>query len=429
MQTGSLLRITWLALSASAVTSARYMTRFRCLASECEATCCGGGAVPVEQATHRHLRLLAEHDAEAQELLELGIELTPEGSEFARLRFLPTGDCSMLDGGGLCRIQAKFGHDALFDVCATYPRYASEIDGEVELFGTLSCPEVARLALLADDGFEEERLPEPAAPRKLRNRFNTRDPYFQPYREVRTALVRLLQQPGLSLSEKLFVLLWLGDQLRSVLHAGCAKLPTHELGAVLSALAGRGVLETLAASHRGLKVDGELPLMLIWEALPPRAELRRGAQTQPFDELANEVWATYARSPAGPSLSEARLHELWAEYVSVRAAVPGPVRERIDACLARYVGNHLRTTPYMLAASLFAYGFELVVRVALLRFLLHTRLSGFCGSPQELDNHVVRVTYAFVRAVEHTNLLGQLQGQLEARGSNGLAHAVCFVAL
>lgn len=86
--------------------SARYMTRFRCLAGDCEATCCGGGAVPVERSTHRRLTLLAEPDVEAQQLLATGIELTPDGPEFGRLRFLPSGDCSMLDGAGLCRIQS-----------------------------------------------------------------------------------------------------------------------------------------------------------------------------------------------------------------------------------------------------------------------------------------------------------------------------------
>jgi lysine-N-methylase len=411
------------------------MTRFRCLAGDCEATCCGGGGVPVERSTHRRLTLLAEPDAEAQQLLANGIELTPDGPEFARLRFLASGDCSMLDSAGLCRIQSKFGHAALFEVCATYPRYVNQIDGDVqgappaiELFGTLSCPEVARLALLSDDGFELEPAAIEEAPRKLRNRFDTREPYFQPYRMVRAALTSLLAEPGFSLDEKLFALLWLADQLRPVLFAGCTKAPS-ELQTVLDALSGPGVLPSLAANFRSLRIDAELPLAVIWQALPP-AEVRPGAQTERFDRMLREVWGEYGRTlGGGASLSDADLRDLVAQYATVRAAVPGPARQRLDVLLSRYAVNHVLTTPYMLSSSLFAYAYELVVRIAMLRFLLCTRLSLFEGSAAELDARVVEVTYATVRGVDHAGILAQVQKQLEARGLNGLPHALCFLAV
>lgn len=418
------------------VLSARYMTRFRCLAGDCEATCCGGGAVPVERSTHRRLTLLAEPDVEAQQLLASGIEPTPDGPEFGRLRFLASGDCSMLDGAGLCRIQSKFGHDALFDVCATYPRYMNQIDGEVqgaaptvELFGTLSCPEVARLALLSEDGFELQTAALDEAPRKLRNRFDTREPYFQPYRMVRGALTRLLAEPDFGLDEKLFALLWLADQLRPVLFAGCTQAPSAELKTVLDALSGPGVLPSLAANFRSLRIDPELPLAVIWQALPP-AEIRPGAQTERFDRTLRDVWAEYGRTQgAGASLSETDLRDLVAQYTTVRAAVPGPVRQRLDLLLSRYAVNHVLTTPYMLSSSLFAYAYELVVRLAMLRFLLCTRLSLFEGSAAELDARVVEVTYATVRGVDHAGIIAQVQRQLEARGLNGLPHALCFLAV
>jgi lysine-N-methylase len=123
------------------------MMRFRCLAGDCEATCCGGGIIPVQESNHRRLKVLAQGDAAATELLESGIQLTPEGPAFAKIRFSASGECSMRDAAGLCKVHARFGHEALFEVCATYPRYASEVDEDVELFGTLACPEVSRLGL------------------------------------------------------------------------------------------------------------------------------------------------------------------------------------------------------------------------------------------------------------------------------------------
>jgi hypothetical protein len=78
---------------------------------------------------------------------------------------------------------------------------------------------------------------------------------------------------------------------------------------------------------------------------------------------------------------------------------------------------------------LFAYAYELVVRVAMLRFLLHTRLSAFAGTPDALDAQIVEVTYAFVRGVDHAELLSQVQKLLETQGLNGLPHAICFLAI
>src|SRR6478752_4144125 len=225
-----------------AVISARYMTRFRCLGGECEATCCGGGVVPVQEVTHRRLTLLADGDPEYSAMLSNGVELTPDGPAFAKLRFRESGDCCMLDERGLCRVHSRFGHAELFAVCATFPRYANEIDDDIELFGTLACPEVARLALLAEDGFELSTLTLDDAPRLLRNRFRTENPYFKPFQQVRSAFIQLLSEPAHALAEKLFVMLWLADKLKRVLHEGCALLPALELEKALSALADPGVL-------------------------------------------------------------------------------------------------------------------------------------------------------------------------------------------
>ena len=320
------------------------MTRFRCLASECEATCCGGWGIAVEPSAHRRLKVLAQGDTALSELLERGIEVTPAGPDYARLRFLPSGGCSMLDDAGLCSIHAKFGHDELFEVCAAYPRYANEVDGELELFGTLSCPEIARLALLADDAFEltSVTLEEPL--RKLRNSFNTQRAYFQPFHLVRDGMLKLLAEPGYALSEKLFVLLWMSDKLRQVLHAGCAKVPETELKSIFSALAEAPVLGALTASFRGLRLDGALPLLVLHAALQPAKGAAGGAQTDRFDAILREVWGVFG---LGRNPSDAELLTVWAAYGSRRATLPSSARARIDTCLTRYANN----LPHGLARS------------------------------------------------------------------------------
>lgn len=415
---------------AQAVLSARYMTRFRCLAGDCEATCCGGGAIPVEESTHRHLTLLAQGDRAALDLLEHGIERTPGGPDFAHIRFLESGDCSMRDERGLCRVHARFGHQALFEVCATYPRYASEVDDAIELFGTLACPEVARLALLADDAFELSRLALTEAPRVLRNRFNTTEPYFKPFKAVRSALVRLISEPGYALPEKLFVMLWMADKLKGVLHRGCGPVSPMEMDKALAALSEPEILGGLAASYRGLALDGALPCAILIASLSPPKEPRHGAQTEQFDAIWREVEAHYGAAVApGNTPSEAELRAIWTRYGELYATVPREANERVDLCLLRYAVNHVLTTPYMLSGNVFEYAYELVVRLACLRFLLTTRFAGFEGSAAEVDQRIVQATFSFVRSVEHSDWPGALRATLHAQHLDGLAHAACFLAL
>jgi hypothetical protein len=360
------------------------MTRFSCLAGDCEATCCAAGRVPAERDGHVRLKVLTENDPALRALMDGVVELTPEGPDYGQLRFTEAGRCTMLEASGLCGIHARFGPDALFDTCTTYPRYFNQLDDDVELFGSLSCPEIARLALLVDDGFEPEHLPLGQPPRLFRNRFRTDSPYFAPYRLVRDALLRLLQEPGYGLNEKLFVLLWASDKLRPVLHAGTGPVALPALQSALGALSEPQVLGALTTSFRGLSVDAVLARSVLVQVL------------------------------GGPDVAPMG--------VSPQAAA------RVEVCLGRFVHNHLLTTPYMLYENLFEFARDLVLRVAMLRFLLEQRLAGFAGTPAELDQQIVAVTFAFVRRVEHSSILAQLRKVLDEQGMSSFAHAVCFLS-
>lgn len=390
--------------------AARYMTRFRCLGGDCEDTCCAGWTVPFDEPTHRRLKVLSAHEPSAQRLLDEGIQLTPEGPDFARLVFGADGYCRMLEDDGRCAIHARLGPDALADVCMMYPRYFNQVDEERELFGTISCPEVARQCLLHDDAFEPEPLELEQAPRKLRNRFATEEPYFRPFRALRSAMSELLARPGYALADKLFALLWFTRQLSSVVFDGCAALPEAELQGTLAALGQPQLLATLSANYRGLDVSGAFALSVLRQALPPSANANASASASPTAAADADAAA-------------------WASYGATRARVPETARARLDACLTRYAVNHLHTTPYMLSRTPFIFALELAVRVAALRYLLHQRLAGFQGDGDELDRQIVDVSYRFARHVEHAGSFEKLVSELESQRLDSLAHAVGFVSI
>ncbi len=128
----------------STVNQISYLGRFQCLADKCEDTCCKGWGMQVDA---ERLKLYKE---KAPELLE--VVTTGETAHVMR-RDEKTGYCVKFEDG-LCGIQKKLGSDYLPDSCNFYPRITRQFGGELYMAGSISCPEIARLAIYGDAGFD-----------------------------------------------------------------------------------------------------------------------------------------------------------------------------------------------------------------------------------------------------------------------------------
>lgn len=119
-----------------------YYHDFHCLAGACPDSCCKEWAVDVDPESARRYRLL---DGALGDRLRQVLEDTPDGTVMT----IVNGRCPMWRQDGLCRIQAKLGHDALCKTCRDYPRIVHDYGSFSELGLELSCPEAARLILTA----------------------------------------------------------------------------------------------------------------------------------------------------------------------------------------------------------------------------------------------------------------------------------------
>lgn len=133
----------------------RYVERFRCLGSSCEDTCCASWSIHIDKKTYKAYR--QNTAPELSKLLAKNLvrdENTANSAFYATIR--PEGEtqsCPLMQGG-LCSIHKHLGESHLSDLCFTYPRVSRTFNGQVEHVLTLSCPEAARQALLAEDAFE-----------------------------------------------------------------------------------------------------------------------------------------------------------------------------------------------------------------------------------------------------------------------------------
>lgn len=120
-----------------------YYKRFRCIADQCEHSCCIGWEIDIDEDTLTRYKGLKDGYG-AVIASSICMDETPHFK-------LCDGDrCPHLDERGLCRIILNVGEDYLCHICREHPRFYNYTDvAEVGL--GMSCEEAARLILSSAD--------------------------------------------------------------------------------------------------------------------------------------------------------------------------------------------------------------------------------------------------------------------------------------
>ena len=318
------------------VTMPAYLSSFRCLGAACEDNCCRAGwNIPVDASTFLRYR---ELDHEMGPALRQHIpanapdKATPE--DFARIRLNEHGACPFLTDG-MCGVQMTLGEPLLSNVCLSYPRRTNVVDERIERAAMLSCPEIARLALLDPCAMELREVEEPAGTRTVLGavfdqRVAQQDALLGQASIIRRATVRLLQS-----------------------RAGSIEARLVGLGLSLTRLSGRG--------HVAQRVEAVFDLYT--EGLP-------------------QIDEQLASMPADRELQLEVLREITVERYATGRVLPS---QRYDRCIERIArGLRLRRTTSPGAESVAAY--DSAVRDVFQPF--------FAARPHILQNFLVNGVYA-----------------------------------
>ena len=132
------------------------VSKFVCVAENCPDTCCKHWSMQVD------LETAEKYKAQIPELFS-AIEADISGDYIMRKDALTT--CCVKFENGRCGIQQKYGEEMLGDACALYPRITRKIGDAIIMTATMSCPEVARIALYGEQPFafadaEIKRVPQ-----------------------------------------------------------------------------------------------------------------------------------------------------------------------------------------------------------------------------------------------------------------------------
>ncbi|MCG9125551.1 flagellin lysine-N-methylase [Laribacter hongkongensis] len=197
-----------------------YLTDFRCIGPACEDNCCQSRwNIDIDKAAFHALKKTT--DPVLAPLVRTGItrnrSANASAQNYARIPFNEAKHgCLMFSDEGWCNVHARLGEKALGDVCATYPRKTTCIDGVWQQAATLSCPEVARRALLPIERmrFVEHTLTVRQSTVKM---LTLPEQSADLQQEVRFFALHLLQYRDIPLWQRLTLLgefCWQADRLR-----------------------------------------------------------------------------------------------------------------------------------------------------------------------------------------------------------------------
>jgi len=188
-----------------AVIMPSYMQDFKCIASECEETCCAGWYIAIDEATYKKYKKVKVPEMKKRLEKDLVVKKGQVGGALAAKIKLKNNRCAFLAKDNLCDIYTQLGESYLSETCKMYPRNTNQVGEQVELSLALSCPEAARQILLREKPilFKEEtlgKLPIVGAHLKI----NSKDPkYFEDFIiPIRKIIIEVLQDKQLTFKEK-----------------------------------------------------------------------------------------------------------------------------------------------------------------------------------------------------------------------------------
>lgn len=181
-----------------------YFKDFKCIASECEDTCCAGWEVVIDEATYAGYQKV---ESAFGETLRSKI-VAQDGDNI----FVLNGErCPFLNECNLCEIYKELGEESLCYTCKQYPRYMEEFFDLREMGISLSCPEAARI-ILGNSQATAFELSEDDQAGDMED--NIDEEVLEDFFMCRNLIINIIEMPHLSLGTKAGIVLKLVEEVQ-----------------------------------------------------------------------------------------------------------------------------------------------------------------------------------------------------------------------
>ena len=185
-----------------------YYEEFRCIAGECEDTCCAGWQIVAdEKSLEEYRQETGAYSAKLQQSVDWQNHTFRQDAEKR---------CAFLTEGNLCEMHQNLGADKLCRTCREYPRHTEEFEDVREISLSLSCPEAARLVLN-----KKEPVCFLTKERDGEEEFDGFDPFlYSKLTEGRQLIFEILQNRNLPMENRVILMLGLAFNMQTRVKGG-----------------------------------------------------------------------------------------------------------------------------------------------------------------------------------------------------------------
>ena len=186
-----------------------YYDQFRCIADQCEATCCAGWQIVIDEDS------LGRYESEKSEYGQtLRERIDWEEGVFKQNCHKR---CAFLKENNLCDMYEQLGEESLCYTCTSYPRHTEEFENIREITLAISCPEAARIILGQKDPvtFVEEEIEE------AEEEMDDFDPFLFSYLEdARTIILKILQNRNWPVAVRVALVCNMAEEMQEIIEDG-----------------------------------------------------------------------------------------------------------------------------------------------------------------------------------------------------------------
>jgi len=393
-----------------------YMSSFNCIGSECEDSCCIGWKVTLDKKSYQKYKNIRH--AEVGGELRNGLKRIKNGAaselQYGYFKMDNKGRCPMLDTNNLCSIQLNLGEDHLSPVCSTYPRMFNKINNEYELSAKLSCPEVARLALLNPNGidFEKKEIEVSSTWSSYKNlKLESKAIEESHFWKIREFCIDIVQNRNLEVSDRLIFLGLFINKLQELLYSRKYVLIDELIKEYQIKINNRDYLVSISNINDSISLQIEALLKLIV------VRKKAGVSNPRYVECLNDM----IRGLNIEGEEEIKIEDLENRYIYNYKNYYLPFFNEHGYIMENYIVNYMFERMF---PDLTGNVFGEYTKMATLFAILKVHLVGISGYYKELNTSIVLKTIqSFVRSIEHNEYY--LKGMMEILNENkftSLAH-------
>jgi len=406
-----------------------YMQQFRCIADKCEDTCCQHWHVRIDKIHYQRMLEWADKNPDEKSLFSKTVclnesEMASDRS-YAYIQMDEKGYCPYLNNKLQCTLHVKHGSEILSDICSFYPRIISKKNAAMELSGALSCPEVVRLCLAED--IENHVLlktdnsilpPRDETPVHRVLELNDSSSVYEKYFvNVQQTFIDIIKSVDCDYFTRLYILASYSHSISTIYFESCASIDPDALENYRIHVFDNDYKHSV--NHFMMQYENEQPLavVIIYSILMLKQK------QSPDDKLSIMVEKVFNHYAKQLGFNDSTEVENAADYSALFQkhfqTFSTHVHHQVEDYLIKYLLNCFYREWFITMPSAFIYIQMLLVRVAVIRFIIYSRISPEM-SAEEIKKITVEVIYQFARAVDHN--MPFLQVVYEALNEQQMLH-------